>query len=80
MARNRYFFDPNSKGGWDLKKEGAKRATRHFDTKEEGLGFSRPFVQEQQDSQLIIKKKDGVIQTEHTYGTDPKKYPGIAKR
>ena len=76
MGRKRYFFDPNSEGGWDLKKEGAKRATRHFDTKKDGLDFSRPFVREQQDSQLIIKKKDGVIQTEHTYGNDPPKYPG----
>ena len=76
MARKRYFFDPNPNGGWDLKKAGAKRATRHFDTKEDGLGFSRPFVREQDNSQLVIKKKDGVIQTEHTYGNDPEKYPG----
>lgn len=50
MARKRYFLDPNPEGGWDLKKEGAKRATRHFGTKDEGLDFSRPFVRHQQDS------------------------------
>ena len=76
MARTRYFLDPNPKGGWDLKKQGSKRATKHFDKKADGLTFSRSFVRQKKDSQLIVKKRSGVIQTEHTYGHDPKRYPG----
>jgi hypothetical protein len=52
------------------------RATRHFETKDEALGYGREFVREQGNSQLVIQKRDGVIQTEHTYGNDPEKYPG----
>ncbi len=76
MTRKRYFIDPNPNGGWDLSKQGAQRANKHFDTKQDALDYSRPFVRDKADSQLIIKKQNGVIQTEHTYGHDPKKYPG----
>lgn len=76
MKRIKYELGPDGKGNWGLKKQGAERNTKNFETKEEGLKFSRPFVREQKNSQLIIKKQNGVIQTEHTYGNDPKKYPG----
>ncbi len=59
-------------GDWALKKRGALRATKRFDTKQEGLEFSVPFVRGQDgDSQLVIKKQDGKIQEERTYGSDP---------
>lgn len=76
MTRNRYFLSSNPNGGWDLKQEGAKHATRHFDTKQKGLDFSRSFVRGRRNSQLVIKRGDGEIQTEHTYGDDPRRHPG----
>jgi hypothetical protein len=76
MSRNRYFLNPGSSDGWDLKQEGVQRAHRHFRTKEEALKYSRQFVREQGNSQLVIKRKDGAIQTEHTYDNDPRRYPG----
>jgi hypothetical protein len=38
--------------------------------------YSPLFVREQGNSQLVIKRKDGVIQTEHTYGNGPRRYRG----
>jgi hypothetical protein len=77
MSRKRYFVSPNKeRGGWDLQGQNSKRASRHFDTKDAALEHSRPFVRSQGNSQLVIQKRDGTIQTEHTYGADPEKYPG----
>ncbi len=75
MKRDRYFINPKE-DGWELKKQGAERASKNFDTKQEALDYSRDFVGSKDNSQLIIKKQDGTIQTEHTYGNDPEKYPG----
>ncbi|MCH7950129.1 MAG: DUF2188 domain-containing protein [Candidatus Dadabacteria bacterium] len=75
--RNKYHLTFNSKqDNWGLKKEGSQRPTKAFKTKGEGLKLSREFVREREPSQLIVHKKDGTIQTEHTYKNDPKKYKG----
>ena len=58
--------------GWALRKRGGERATKRFDTKKEGMEYSVPLVREQDgDSQLVIRKQDGTIQEERTYGSDP---------
>ena len=69
--RKIYELTPDD-GGWVLTKRGGKRATKWFDTKREGLEFSAPFVRGREgDSQLVIRKQDGRIQEERTYGSDP---------
>jgi hypothetical protein len=75
MKRDKYFINP-TEAGWELKKQGADRATKTFETKNSALDYSRDFVGSKDNSQLIIKKQNGVIQTEHTYGNDPEKYKG----
>lgn len=77
MSRRRYSVTPNSeRGGWDLQQQCSQRVSQHFETKEDALDRSRPFVREQGNSQLVIQKRDGTIQTEQAYGNDPRKYPG----
>lgn len=63
--------------GWKLKREGAERATKRFDTKEEGMDFSKKFMRKHSGS-LKIHKKDGEIQEERTYprSADPRRTPG----
>ena len=61
---------------WKLMKQGAKRATRRFKTKTEGLPEAVKLVRKIEPSQLKIHKRDGKIQEERTYGDDPEKYPG----
>lgn len=76
MPRKVYELRQTPNDDWGLYKRGAERASRTFETKEAGLDYSRPYVREQGNSQLVIKKTDGTIQTEHTYGDDPNPPPG----
>lgn len=61
---------PNSAGGWDSKKNNAQRASKHFNTKEEAMQWSREKAK-QEKSELIPHKKDGTIQNPNSYGKDP---------
>jgi len=74
MSRKKYHitFD-KSDSKWRLKKEKSFRATSVFDTKEEAVKSAKKIVKSKPPSQLIIHKKDGVMQTEYTYKEDP--YP-----
>lgn len=74
--RNVYHVVSNKKNGWDVKKEGAKRVSKHTDTKKDAVDWSRHKAKSEKPSQIKIHKQDGVIQAEHTYGQDPEKYPG----
>ncbi len=75
--RQQFIVQTNSKrGGWDLTKPGAARAVAHFDTKAEAVEAGREKARAAEPGQLIIKGQNGRIQTEHTYGNDPERYPG----
>jgi hypothetical protein len=68
MAKTRHVV-PNSDGGWDSKKGGAERASKHFDTKKEAEKYSRNLSIKEQ-SELVIHKKDGEIQRKDSHGND----------
>jgi hypothetical protein len=75
--RDVYFVSPNSdRGGWDVKREGAERASKHFETKADAIGFGKQVAQKSDLGQLKIQKQDGKIQTEYTYGKDPRSSKG----
>ena len=71
--RKTYHVTQNDAGGWDVKGEGASRASSSSGTKAEAVERGRQLARNQPLGQLIIHRGDGVIQTEHTYGKDP--YP-----
>ena len=73
MADTRHVV-PNSEGGWDSKKGGASRASKHFDTKAEAEKYSRD-LSRNEGSELFIHGKDGKIQRKDSHGNDP--YPPI---
>jgi hypothetical protein len=58
-------------GRWSLKKRGGSRATGTFDRKEDAVRRGRELAKAQERGQLVIKKQNGRIQTEYTYGDDP---------
>jgi len=65
---------PNkSRGGWDVKSSGAKRAGSHHQTKSQAVAKGKQQAKSSPKGQIVVHKKDGAIQTEHTYGDDP--YP-----
>lgn len=41
MARKEHHIVPNSKGGWDVKRENAKRSSGHYETKKEAMEAGR---------------------------------------
>lgn len=73
--RNVYHVVPGKKG-WDVKKEGNQRASKNTNTKKDAVDWSREKAKSEKPAQVKIHKNDGSIQTEHTYGKDPEKYPG----
>jgi hypothetical protein len=65
--RSRYFIEPRDTG-WALTSSG--RTLRRFDTKSEALGDGVKRAKAAK-GQLVIKDRDGKIQSERTYGHDP---------
>lgn len=63
---------PNPKGGWDVKRGGATRASSHHDTKRDAIDSGR-VISRNQNSELRIHNRDGRIARSHSHGGDP--YP-----
>ncbi|MDX9859291.1 MAG: DUF2188 domain-containing protein [Rhodospirillales bacterium] len=66
---------PNPDGGWDVKRGGAERASRHFDTKQPAVDYARD-VSRNQETELRIHNRDGKISQSDSHGNDPRKIPG----
>lgn len=47
-----------------------------FATKREAVVDGRSCARSERPSQLMIHNRDGKIQTEHTYGSDPRRFKG----
>lgn len=62
---------PTGKGDWKVQKRGSQRADRVFKNKQDAVKRARYLAKSQDLGQLVIRKSDGKIQTEHTYGQDP---------
>ncbi len=70
MARKERHVVSNPSGGWDSKRENAQRASKHFETKQDAMDWSKQKAK-QERSELIPHKKDGKIQNPNSYGNDP---------
>jgi len=74
--REKFRVLPHKSGDWAVKREGADRASSIHDQKEDAIERAKELAKDAPLGQIIIHKKDGTIQTEHTYRKDPEKYPG----
>jgi hypothetical protein len=63
--RQTYHVVPNPDFGWAVKKGGADRATKQFETKQDAIDYARE-VSRNQSRNLIIHGKDGRIQRSET--------------
>ncbi len=61
---------PNPKGGWDVKKGGAEKASAHTDKKSNAIDIARKISQNQK-TELKIHNKDGRISQSDSHGNDP---------
>ena len=70
MARKSHHVVPDPDGGWSVKKGGATRASKHFDTKKEAVSWGRK-VSDKQNSEFVVHNRDGTIQRKDSHGNDP---------
>ncbi|MBS3765348.1 DUF2188 domain-containing protein [Candidatus Bipolaricaulota bacterium] len=70
MGKKPYHVTPHPDGNWQVKAEGAKRASSKHGTKKEAVKTARERARKQ-SSQIFIHGKNGRIQEERTYGNDP---------
>lgn len=57
-------------GGWDVKREGAERASSHHDTQEKAMAAGR-VTAEREGVELLVHGRDGRIRERDSYGNDP---------
>ena len=69
--RKIYHVKSDQSKGWKVKKQGADRASGHFDNKDDAVQRGKELAKSDGEGQIIIHKKDGTFQTEHTYQNDP---------
>jgi len=72
---NSHHIVHNPAGGWNVKRSGASRASRHFDTKAEAIAAGRE-ISRSQRTELVIHRRDGTIQRKDSHGNDPRHIPG----
>jgi Uncharacterized protein conserved in bacteria (DUF2188) len=75
MQRQRFFIDAEG-DAWTLHSEGSRQPMRRFKTKREAIAYGRNVARKRGHSQLVVKSRNHVIQTEWTYGQDPERFVG----
>ena len=68
MGKNQWVVPDGD--GWGVRGEGNQRLTRKVDTKAEAFEVGREIAMNQ-ESELIVQKRDGTIQERRSYGNDP---------
>jgi len=66
---------PNA-NGWEVKREGTGQTEFLVDDKDNAVNHARDLARSSEPSQVLIHTRDGKIETEHTYGNDPRNIPG----
>ena len=61
---------PHPDGGWQVKGAGNSKATLITDTQQQAIDRARE-ISKNQESELVIHKKDGTIRDKDSHGNDP---------
>lgn len=69
MSRKAQHVVPRD-GKWAVRKSGAVRVTKHYDTQREAIEAARETAR-RQGTELYIHGKDGRIRERDSYGEDP---------
>lgn len=73
--REEHHVVPNPNGGWDVRRNGAERASIHTDTKQEAIDLGR-VISQNQGTEFIIHNLNGQISQSDSHGNDPKSSKG----
>jgi hypothetical protein len=63
-----YVVSPRAEAGWEVRAEGARRASSVHRTKAEAQAAGKEMARSHRPSQLLVYKQNGTVQTEQTYG------------
>ncbi|NMW21429.1 MAG: DUF2188 domain-containing protein [Chlorobiaceae bacterium] len=69
MIKNSRHVVPRQ-GGWAVKKSGASRASKVFDTQEDAITYGRSQAKKE-SGELYVHRKDGTILKRDSYGHAP---------
>ena len=58
MAKKSHHVVPDPKGGWNVKEGGAKRASKHFDKKDDAVDWGRDVSKRAGTSSLFTKRME----------------------
>lgn len=69
---------PSEKGGWDVKAQGAARASTHHDTQAEAINRARGIIGNAGGGELVTHNREGQIRAKDTIpkGNDPRSSKG----
>lgn len=70
MKKKSQHVVPNSKGGWSVRKKGAKKASKSFVTEKAASAYARSIAKKEK-SELYVHRKDGTIRSKECYKSDP---------
>lgn len=76
MTRKTYHVTPTDNGDWRVKRATANRADSVHENKADAIERAKELAKSADLGQVKIHRSDGEIQTEYTYGKDPRKTPG----
>ncbi|VVM32509.1 DUF2188 domain-containing protein [Terribacillus sp. AE2B 122] len=65
-----YHTVPDRNNSWQVKKEGAKRASGSFDTQKEAMDYGKKLAK-QNKGEHVIHGRDRRIRERDSYGNDP---------
>jgi hypothetical protein len=76
MAKRNVLHVVGKKGSWDIKPEGTGYSVSHHSDKQSALEMAKAIAKSSGLGQVKVHGTDGKIQTEYTYGKDPRKIKG----
>lgn len=77
MGQKSHHVVPHPDGGWNVKSGGAKRASKHFNTKNEAISWARE-LSKHHHAELVIHNWDGTVSRKDSYATD--QLPTVGRR
>jgi hypothetical protein len=69
-----YVSPDKREGGWNVAESGGPKT--HFQTKEPAVDVAKSIAKAAPLGQVKIQKENGRLQTEYTYGEDPRRRKG----
>jgi hypothetical protein len=75
MNRTIYHVTPTGEE-WRVKRTGARRAASVHESKARAIARAKELAKHAGLGQVKVHRGDGVIQSEYTYGRDPRRSPG----